>query len=303
MPGRLREAAALALVLGAVHTPRPAAAFVRTTMPSGDPAEPGRALFWCTRQPSFVINENGSSDAGKEASFAAVRRSFETWAAPDCADLSFVDLGTTARSEVGLDGEGVNLVVWREVSCQEVVPAGASCLEEGGCNNEYGCWEQTEGAIAVTTTTFDNRTGQILDSDIELNGAGFAFTTVDAPRCTRVPAPGANDCVATDVQNTVTHEIGHFIGLAHTADPNATMYATEPQGETDKRDLSEDDVAGVCAIYPQGEAPPSFCSESESGGTGGGGGSQGGCGCSSQPAGDLSALALLVAAGALLRHC
>jgi MYXO-CTERM domain-containing protein len=58
--------------------------------------------------------------------------------------------------------------------------------------------------------------------------------------------------VSIDVQNTATHEEGHSIGLAHSLDPLATMYATAPAGETSKRILSDDDIAAVCTIYPKG---------------------------------------------------
>jgi hypothetical protein len=39
------------------------------------------------------------------------------------------------------------------------------------------------------------------------------------------------------------------------------MYASAPIGETSKRTLSDDDVAGVCDIYPS-DAPPTTCTPS-----------------------------------------
>ena len=285
----------VALVLVAA----PASAFVRnTTAPQGSSA-PGPELFWCTRQPSFVMNEKGSKNAGAEASLAAVRRSFEAWTTPDCTDLTFADDGTTSRTDVGFDSgasDNINLVVWREVDCEQVVPHTDTCLLSGSCGNKYGCWDHASNIIAVTTTSFDNTTGEILDADIELNGARFVFTTVDSPPCASPPPPGTVDCVATDIENTVTHEAGHFIGLAHSPDPSATMFASEALGETTKRVLSSDDVAGVCAIYPKGTPVPEACSQSgRGGGSGGGGGSQSGCGCSTGPDGALLGGALAVA--------
>ena len=57
----------------------------------------------------------------------------------------------------------------------------------------------------------------------------------------------------------MAHESGHFLGLAHSDDVNATMYyRVTMDGETLKRDLDDDDVAGLCAIYPWG-APPVTC--------------------------------------------
>ncbi len=74
-----------------------------------------------------------------------------------------------------------------------------------------------------------------------------------------------------DLQNTVTHEAGHFLGLAHPceADPgtatangvpvcsghpemtSVTMFPSASPGEISKRTLAPDDVEGVCAIYPR----------------------------------------------------
>jgi MYXO-CTERM domain-containing protein len=55
--------------------------------------------------------------------------------------------------------------------------------------------------------------------------------------------------------NTAVHEIGHLVGLDHSLEPGATMEATAALGEIQKRDLSEDDLAGLCDMYPAGEGP------------------------------------------------
>jgi hypothetical protein len=63
-----------------------------------------------------------------------------------------------------------------------------------------------------------------------------------------------------DLLTVAAHEIGHTLGLAHSSDPDALMFAaySGPQ-----RFLSEDDIAGVQALYgarsdpePAPEAPP-----------------------------------------------
>src|SRR5204862_6586571 len=84
-----------------------------------------------------------------------------------------------------------------------------------------------------------------------------------------------------DLQNTLTHEFGHLLGLDHNCygsadrsrgiDQNghavpdcnrappavqeATMYASVMRGDVARRDLSADDIDGVCAIYPATGAP------------------------------------------------
>ena len=52
------------------------------------------------------------------------------------------------------------------------------------------------------------------------------------------------------MQNVATHEIGHFIGIGHTNDPEATMYSNMGSGETKKRSLEQDDIDAVSFLYP-----------------------------------------------------
>ena len=71
-----------------------------------------------------------------------------------------------------------------------------------------------------------------------------------------------------DLQTVVTHEVGHFIGLAHGEEPNTIMAARLcDSGDRCARDrvssrrLATDDLAAVCALYPPGgegaaHAPP-----------------------------------------------
>jgi uncharacterized protein (TIGR03382 family) len=58
--------------------------------------------------------------------------------------------------------------------------------------------------------------------------------------------------VAIDLQNTLTHELGHAMGLDHVASPGSTMEPTAPPGETQKRILDDGTAAGFCSVYPRG---------------------------------------------------
>ena len=59
--------------------------------------------------------------------------------------------------------------------------------------------------------------------------------------------------MAIDIQNTLTHEIGHVIGLDHAPDEDSTMFASAPSGETTKRILDEGTQKALCEIYPRGD--------------------------------------------------
>jgi hypothetical protein len=226
----------------------PAAAYERARVNDSGPF-----LFWATRAHSYQIDSRGTPDATATSAFDAVRKSFATWAAVTCSDLTFAEEPSAATDRhVGYVAGAANhnLVLWRTKNCASAVPAGDACLTQGGCSNKYDCWDHDSSAIATTTTTSVTSTGEILDADMELNDSGFFFTTTDqGPPC---PPTGPRvGCVAYDVQNTVTHEAGHYLGLGHSSDPDATMYAFAPNGETRKRQLHADDVTGICAIYPK----------------------------------------------------
>lgn len=229
-----------------------AGAFVHSVVP-----ETGACLFWPQRTISWALNEDGAPTLGFERTHRAMARSFDAWEDVDCTDISFDDRSPTPSRSVGFNqkGDNENLIVFREGdSCEREVSSSDPCWDEDsygvGCANLYDCWAWDESAIAVTISTF-RPSGELVDADIEFNAGTFFFTDVDEPRCQnrRVHV----GCVATDLQNTGTHEVGHLLGLDHTPVRGATMYATAVQGETSKRRLDSDDIEGVCAIYPRGE--------------------------------------------------
>jgi Matrixin len=146
------------------------------------------------------------------------------------------------------------------------VPAGTTCIGDGECANAHDCWEYGPSALAVTTTSFDKRSGRIWDADVEFNSPTFPFSAVETPAC--VPTNLCSEafaatgdfvtCLCTDVQNTTTHEIGHMLGLAHTSRAGSTMEARANPAELSKRTVDPGTAAFVCAVYPKGQ-PSKSC--------------------------------------------
>ena len=101
--------------------------------------------------------------------------------------------------------------------------------------------------IAATTTGYydTNTTGTcdglnvvaITDSDVAFN-LSFNFTTT-----------GENDGCASEIQleSVTTHEIGHLIGLGHSNQTSALMYASVAY--CNNKQLSSDDRSGASALY------------------------------------------------------
>jgi hypothetical protein len=106
--------------------------------------------------------------------------------------------------------------------------------------------EGAEHNIALTTVTFDVNTGEIFDADIEVNSFQFNLTWDDS-------------MVDYDFQSVMTHEIGHFLGLSHSSDADATMYRNYDSGTVAFRTLEMDDNDGICSAYPPFDTIPPAC--------------------------------------------
>jgi hypothetical protein len=243
--------------------PAAGAQVYRRTVVPGKPL----CLNWLSREYLFHVDSAGSLRTPRDTEFPAIDASFDTWRtlSATCSDFTFVRGPDVSRPSVGyvLGEDNQNVLTFRETACQDVVPFEDPCIEAETCANDYSCWEHGDLTIGLTTTTFSFKNGVILDADIELNASqpggnlGFLFTVVSSPLCEGLPNP---DCVGTDLQNTLTHEIGHAMGLDHVPEPLSTMEAAAPPGETNKRVIDAGTAAGFCDTYPRG-LPPTQCTE------------------------------------------
>jgi Matrixin len=102
-------------------------------------------------------------------------------------------------------------------------------------------WKLQENALAVTLSTFEIRTGKLVDADILIN-ANYPFASISD----RTESPAE----LYDLPGVMTHEIGHVLGLGESYDePLATMWPAIAPGETRPRDLDGDDRAGAEEAY------------------------------------------------------
>ncbi|MFP2934098.1 myxosortase-dependent metalloprotease, MXAN_2677/MXAN_2678 family, partial [Pyxidicoccus sp. 3LG] len=243
----------LAPFVVALALAQPTDPYVRSRVDAGDTRT--QCLFWTDERVVWHQSTYGNPGTAGESEFDAMRRSFQSWQDifAGCGNLTLEEGPRVGEREVGYrrEGDNINLVLFRDRDCNVVVPSTDACWEEETCANEYDCWEDDDNTIAITLTTYDERSGIIYDSDISFNAARFSFTTADGGTCF---PPVTTNCVATDVQNTATHEIGHFVGLDHTRAAGSTMNPSAPPGEVSKRTIDTGSRDFVCAVYPRGRA-------------------------------------------------
>lgn len=254
--------------------------FVRT-----GPAKGGHYLYWKGACVHVAPAAEGTKDIPGDTEFPVITTSIATWndGAAACSYFSVVEDKPRADAEVS-GTDRINLIKFRDASwCRP-----ATKTEPVHC--------YPAAAAGLTTATYidsatDPNDGQIVDADVELNAVNFAFS-VDGQTL------GTAGCLA-DLQNTLTHELGHLHGLEHTClapgDParvdgtgaavpacggglpatitEATMYPYQDCGETKKSTIEADDIAGICAIYPIDQDPGACDSGGccEARGPGGGG--------------------------------
>jgi hypothetical protein len=159
---------------------------------------------------------------------SALNAAFATWEAVPTSRIAFQYGGVTAARPSD-DNDGLNVM-------------------------GFEAHEDLERTLAATSFTFDTVTGAIVESDVFFNTA-FPWSTSGA-------------ATAFDLQSVATHEIGHFIGLGHSALGETELAAGSGRrvlaaaavmfpiafgrGVTLDRTLLPDDIAGASALYPDG---------------------------------------------------
>jgi MYXO-CTERM domain-containing protein len=249
---QLRIVAALGLTAASWVAPRASFAYCRTTtcgsQRAADCSEASRcesggvALFWPDATVAVVV-ENGSPlrDISAETARDVLERSMAAWTGLSCDNRS-PSIGVASVEVMALEREAGSVVVGSAYGRPPDRDSTSALrfIDSG--------WPNEPMAIALTTVRYGVQSGKIFSAEIEANSESFDLTLVDS---------GGD----FDLQSVLTHESGHFFGLAHVRESYATMYAQySGGGNIDRRTLKDNDIEGMCVVYPPGRFDePSGC--------------------------------------------
>jgi uncharacterized protein (TIGR03437 family) len=173
---------------------------------------------------TYNIDTAGSDNLPFSEVERAIDRSFQSWENVPTSIIAFQRGPNITSDKTNLPGAFD--IFWKEDST--IITIGDNAVD-------------ISGALAVTFTGSIN--GEIVDLFVVANGNQFTWAT-----------NGRADAI--DVQQVMTHEIGHAIGIDHSPNAASTMFPRTGEGRINARTLSMDDEIAASVIYPS----PAFSS-------------------------------------------
>jgi len=204
-----------------------------------DPAKPcprdanscvtaGHPLHWASACLAYAVQVDGSPRSGLDADRiqAFVEQAFNAWKTARCPG------GGSPRFEAQFQGF---------VSCDrhEAVCGGADQNVNVVMFHDSG-WAAGASRVGLTTPTGGSESGLLFDADVEINSEDYSFKS------------DPSGMMSVSLLYVLTHELGHFLGLAHSSVTGAVMSTGYQSLPFSSNLISADDTAAICAAYPPG---------------------------------------------------
>ena len=189
----------------------------------------GARLHWTRPRVRWMVTDRAAAGVTQSQLQAALARAFKTWEDVPTASVAFEFAGFTSAEPS--EDDNISVLGFQD-------------------------HPELERVLGATSFLFDEETGEILEADVYFNSQ-FEWSTA-----------ASGDPNRFDLESVALHEIGHFVGLGHSAigeteirpeggrrvlGSGAVMFPIAlGRGSITDRTLQADDIAGVSDLYPDG---------------------------------------------------
>jgi len=198
--------------------------------------------------PEYVLSSGGvrwmEADSGQYISY------YVNSSSAPVAGGGATEIARAMNAWPNQSGANIHLRVAGQTGSCGIVPDNVNTISFGDCANQLDPPIGCTGVVALTGVSYIRESkviggvtfNRLLDADTVFNKGIDCFLGNSA-----------------NLAEVACHELGHSIGLGHSADLNAIMWASA-HGRGRDAVLGADDIAGVLAIYPAssggGPGPP-----------------------------------------------
>jgi hypothetical protein len=197
---------------------RSQASYCRVSDPGSNLVDPKGNTHLPLGKWTYQLNPSTAPSSVRNNLPSIASASFKPWSSAINGKITFVRGADTTVAQANSD-DGINLIAW------------GSGLPTGALAVTYAAY-YSNGTIVSTDTILNN----------SVPWSWTQYSTYACPKST-----------AYDVEDILTHELGHWTGLKDTYDTNYannTMYGYAAMGEIKKDTLTQGDITAVKSIYP-----------------------------------------------------
>lgn len=170
----------------------------------------GAELHWATPSVTLTLDPDAPSALGEARAAAALAAACAAWS-------NLPESKVALRVGPPSEGVRVNHVRFRQRD-----------------------WPHGSEMLAYTVLEAHVQSGVVVSATIEVNEQHHLFSTDDEP---------GRDAEVYDLAAVLTHELGHVLGLGHSAELEATMYPSTAPWDTHQRQPIADDREGLAHLY------------------------------------------------------
>lgn len=195
---------------------------------------------WRHAKVELVFHESDAVGLNLESVLNAMRVGASQWQDADCSDFQISITDTT--TEPVAPGDGVNTIQWLDTAWE-----GKGFNPREAAHSDIQVGETGSGELHV------------VEVDVYMNAVHYRWQA-GADSDEELPED------FRDARSVIAHEVGHMLGLADSCARNddecpVAFEATtmHPEYRPNQWQLSDDDVAGLCFLYPVGDCLANPC--------------------------------------------